>query len=175
MKNSQILKELPNLRGEYLYIPFVGAIIEREFEGKKQILVQVRQKKSDTQYSGSIEIPGGKFRAFEDVYETLCREVKEESGLDITFIEGQNERKDYLNRNDVSSLIKPFCVTQMSNGPFIGLIFLCKGKGTLVQQTNETKQVRWIDVDDLRSLIENEQENIYTAFLGALKKYIEIR
>lgn len=172
MAKPEELKELPTLRGEQLYIPFVGAIIERETGGKKQVLVQVRQKESDTQYSGSVEIPGGKFRAFEDIYTTVRREVKEESGLDITFIDGEDRRVNYPNRDDISSLIEPFCVTQMSNGPFVGLIFLCKAEGEPVQETNETKQARWMDLKELRQLVDNKPEGIYTAFLGPLKKYI---
>lgn len=63
-------------------------------------------------------------------------------------------------------------MAQMSNGPFIGLIFLCKGEGEPVQETNETKQAKWMDLAELRFLIDNEPERIYTAFPGALKKYI---
>ena len=130
------LDKVPQLRGEYLYIPFVGAIIERELNGVKQILVQIRHKETDSKYKDVIEIPGGKFRAFEDVYETLRREVKEESGLDITFVDGEKERVSFKNRDDDSDIVTPFCVTQMKNGPFIGLIFLCKGEGELAKSTN---------------------------------------
>lgn len=166
-------KELPTLRGEKLYIPFVGAIIERINEkGQKEILMQTRQKKSDLMYSGSLEIPGGKMQAYEDIYETIKREVKEESGLDIIFIQNEEQRIDYPNKGDISSLIEPFCVTQMQNGPFIGLIFLCRAIGTPAKTTNETTDVHWIDCQKLREIIENSPEHIYTVFLGPLKKYI---
>lgn len=166
-------KELPTLRGEELYIPFVGAIIERDDnQGKKQVLVQVREKTSDIVYSGSIEIPGGKMQAFEDVYETVRREVKEESGLDITFVEGKDRRIDYANREDISSLIEPFCVTQMKNGPFIGLIFLCKAVGEPTLVTDEAKDARWMDMQDLQKLVNESPEKVYTAFLAPLKKYL---
>jgi len=69
-------------------------------------------------------------------------------------------------------VVDPFCVTQMSNGPFIGLIFLCKGEGEPVQETNETRLARWMDFDELKHLVNEEPEKIYTAFLGPLKKYI---
>ena len=172
MARPEDLSQLPQIRGELLYIPFVGAIIERDNNGTKQVLVQIRQKESDTQYSGSIEIPGGKFRAFEDIYETVRREAKEESGLDITIINGEDKREDFTNRDDVSSIIQPFCVTQMSNGPFIGLIFLCKAEGEPVQETNETKEAKWIDFAELKQLVEQEPQRIYTAFLAPLKRYI---
>lgn len=170
MKSS---KPLPTLRGEPLYIPFVGAIIERTRNGKKQIVVQIRDKESDSVYSGAIEIPGGKFRAFEDIFATLRREVKEECGLEITFIDKEDKRIDYPNRQDISSEIIPFCVTQMRHGPFIGMIFLCTAKGKLVQKTNETKKARWINVDELRTIINEHPERIYTAFLAPLKKYLQ--
>jgi hypothetical protein len=57
---------LPRLGGEALTIPFVGAIIERVGEdGETEILIQTREKKSDPKFSGTMEIPGGKFRAGE--------------------------------------------------------------------------------------------------------------
>lgn len=166
-------KETLTLRGESLYVPFVGAIIAREINGNKQVLIQIRQKKTDTEYSGAIEIPGGKMRAFEDVYDGVRREVKEETGLDITFIGGEDDRKDYPNRGHTSSLIEPFCVTQMSQGPFIGLIFLCQARGEPVQETNETKQVRWMKLDELKQIVNEEPERVYTAFLAPLKQYFE--
>jgi 8-oxo-dGTP diphosphatase len=163
----------PNLEEEKLYIPFVGAIIERKGpSGEKEILIQIRQKELDPLYNGSIEIPGGKLKAYEDVYEAIKREVKEESGLEITFIEKENSRVDLQNRGDVSSLIEPFCVTQMQNGPFVGLIFLCKAIGQPSQITDEARDIRWIAVSELRKIIELTPEKIYTAFLGSLKKYL---
>ena len=171
----QSLKEVPTLRGEKLYIPSVGAIIERKIKlGKKQVLVQIRSKTSDTKYSGSIEIPGGKISAFEDIYDTVRREVREESGLEITFIDGETKRTDYQNRDDTSTLIEPFCVTQMQNGPFIGVIFLCQAVGEPAPITNESKEAQWMDVEVLRKIVEESSERIYTAFLAPLKKYLGI-
>lgn len=168
-------KELPILRGEELYIPFVGAIIERiNREGKKEILIQIRQKASD-EYHNSIEIPGGKLKAFEDIYEAVRREVKEESGLEISFIHGENKRIDYPNREDISTLVEPFCITQMKNGPFIGVIFLCRAIGEPLTNTDETKEAKWIDCEELMNIVNSSPEKIYTAFLAPLKKYLNIK
>lgn len=166
-------KELPTLRGEPLYIPFVGAIIEKtNHEGIKQILIQIRQKESDPTYNGRIEIPGGKCQAYEDIYQTVRREVKEESGLDITFIQNEEQRIDYPVGNDMSTLVEPFCVTQMQNGPFVGLIFLCRAVGTPAEQTNETKEIRWICLKELKEIVQKAPEKFYPPSLGPLKKYI---
>lgn len=166
--------KVPRLAGEPLYIPFVGAILEREQNGRKEIVVQTRKKKVDHKYNHRLEIPGGKFRAYEDVYSTLKREVKEECGLDLTFIEGEKDRRSFTNCHDRSDLISPFCVTQMANGPFIGLIFLCRAEGELLAKTNETRNARWLDTDQLREIVTNHPEQIYTAFLAPLKKYLEL-
>lgn len=166
-------KQLPTLRGEPLYIPFVGAIIERINGDRKQIVVQIREKETDPVYSGAIEVPGGKFRAFEDIFETVRREVREECGLEIVSVHGEDQRIDYSNRHDISSELFPFCVTQMENGPFIGMIFLCRAEGELLQRTNETKQVQWMDVEELRVIVNEHPEKIYTAFLAPLKKYLK--
>lgn len=167
-------KEVPTLRGEKLYIPFVGAIIERMDEGKKQVLIQIREKKSDKAYSGSIEIPGGKLQAFEDVYSTIRREVKEECGLDVLFIENEKSRIDCPNKGDASTLFEPFCVTQMQNGPFIGVIFLCRATGEPAAATDESREARWIDIEELKDIVASTPEKIYTAFLAPLKKYLKL-
>lgn len=166
---------VPILNGEELYIPFVGAIIERKVNGKTQILLQTRVKKDDKKYSGCFEIPGGKIRAFEDVYETLRREVKEECGLDLTVVKGENKRLDFKNLQDTSSLIEPFCTTQMQEGPFIGLIFLCEATGSPLPSTEESKDSKWVDVEEIKKIITDTPQKFYTAFLAPLKKYLSFK
>lgn len=163
---------VPVLRGERLYIPFVGAIIERTHAGKKQILLQIRTKSTDKKYSECFEIPGGKLRAFEDIDDCLKREVNEECGLEITFIANENTRLDVKNNDDTSSLIVPFCVTQMIEGPFIGLIFICRAQGEPILLTNESKNARWMDLAEVNVLVNHNPERFYTAFLAPIKKYL---
>lgn len=165
---------VPVLNGEELYIPFVGAIIEKEEFNEKYILIQVREKTSDKIYRGSLEIPGGKMRAYEDIYESLRREVKEESGLDISFIEGEKDKRSFKNKDHHSSLIEPFCVTQMAEGPFIGIIFLCKATGIPALKTDETKEAHWMRVSELKKIVEETPEKIFTAFLAPLVKYTQL-
>lgn len=166
---------VPMLKGEQLYIPFVGAIIERIEQGKTQILFQIREKIDDPKYSGRYEIPGGKLRAFEDIYQTLKREVKEECGLELTFIQDENKRLDFKNQTDTSTLIEPFCVTQMQQGPFIGIIFLCQATGTPSSKTRESRDSKWFDLEDVRKIINDTPQKFYTPFLAPLKKYLLLR
>lgn len=100
--------------------------------------------------------------------------MKEETGLDIITIQGKEKRIDSENRGDISSIIEPFCVTQMKNGPFIGLIFICKTEGQLLQKTAESKEARWIEIDELKVLVNEHEELFYTPFLTPLKKYLQM-
>jgi len=167
-------KDCPVLRGEKLYVPFVGAIIERKGpNGQRQILIQTRVKESDSSYSGRLEIPSGKMQAFEDVYDTIKREVLEETGLKIISVIGKNQRVDHSSQGVISSIIEPFCVTQMQDGPFVGLIFLCEAIGEPKPQTEEAKDATWMDIQELQSVILSNPERIYTAFLAPLQLYIQ--
>ena len=66
-------------------LPIVSAIIEREHNGEKEILVQTRWKpERDPLYSGTLEIPAGGMHVYENVYDAVKREVLEETGLRVT-------------------------------------------------------------------------------------------
>lgn len=168
-------KELPQISGEQLYIPFVGAIIERtDQSGSKQILMQIRDKPSDVANFGCYEIPGGKLKAYEDVFDAVRREIKEECGLDVTHIHGEDERIDCFNKKDVSTIFEPFCVTQMKNGPFLGVIFLCRASGVTQAAPNESKDIEWMNVDLLKHIMLHHPERIYSPFYAPLRKYLDL-
>ena len=68
--------------------PAVCAIIEKVNKGANYILVQERCKASEKQES-LIEIPGGKIREYENIFDGLRREVWEETGLELIEIQGE--------------------------------------------------------------------------------------
>lgn len=84
--------------------PAVGAIIEKKINGEKFILVQERQKEDGGKENGMLEIPAGKIREYENIFEALRREVKEETGLIITKIDGEeSSTQSNVNGNQVIS------------------------------------------------------------------------
>lgn len=156
-------------------IPVVSAIVERVKDGKKEILVQTRwQPEIDPKYSGTIEIPAGWIDRYENVYEAVKREVFEETGLRVKKIIPEVKTKEYSPRDDSNFAFVPFCCQQQLKGgkPWVGFVFLCEAEdGELRHQEEETKDVRWIEVKELKKIFENTPKKIFTLQLGVLEYY----
>ena len=159
-------------------LPVVTAIIERQQEGKTQVLVQTRWKPDrDPVYSGTLEIPAGVIDEYENVYEALKREVFEETGLTITKIKPDNKTKTYTTgKDDASFGFMPFCCyQQLKNGrPWIGFAFLCEVEDREpMPQLEEVKNIRWMDKEELRSIFTTTPEQIFALQLGVLDYYFK--
>ena len=63
--------------------PAVGAIITKQTDNNEFILVQDRKKNSADGTDGLLEIPAGKIREYENIFDALRREVWEETGLKV--------------------------------------------------------------------------------------------
>ena len=157
-------------------IPGVGGILECTVNHTRYILIQERCKKDAPKEYGLLEIPTGKVREFEDVFTCLRREVKEETGLDVVEIQGE----------DTTSIIEydgyrvlnytPFCSAQNLKGeyPIMAQIFICKVKGTLKIRTEETQNLRWISLPELQRKLETDEDKFYPMHITTLKKYLAI-
>ena len=84
---------------EKFAIPCVAAIIEKIVNNEKYILIQTRQKEDGAETNGMLEIPAGKIREYENIFVALRREVKEETGLTITKILGEDRQVSKILRN----------------------------------------------------------------------------
>ncbi|MGE5530062.1 MAG: NUDIX hydrolase [Patescibacteria group bacterium] len=159
---------------EVLSIPGVGGILEKQIDGTEYILIQERWKEEAPNETGLIEIPAGKIRAFENIFDCLCREIKEETGLDIVKINEEDESQ-IIELNGYKVLnYHPFSCSQniMGNYPVMVQVFICKVKGEVIKESNETKNLRWISIKDLKRKLETEKDKFYPMHVKTLEDYI---
>jgi len=159
---------------ESLSIPGAGGIIEKSLHGVDYILIQDRFKEDTSIENGLIEIPSGKLREYENIFDCLRREVKEETGLDVIEIEGESGSYLYKSNGYKVLSYNPFNCSLNIDGyyPVLVQIFICKAKGELLNKTNETKNIRWISIDELNLLLKKE-ECFYPMHVYTLKKYLK--
>lgn len=150
--------------------PAVGAIIEKNIDGVNHILIQKRQKNNSE--DGLIEIPAGKIRDFENIFQALKREVREETGLTITSIAGENCQTI---KTGVYSTIdfSPFCITQNLSGGYslILFTFICSSEGKLYKQSDESSDIQWVATHKVKSLLDAYPEKFFPMHINSLKKY----
>lgn len=159
---------------ETFAIPAVGAIIRKRVNGEEFVLVQNRKKNNGDRMDGLLEIPAGKIREYENVFEALKREVWEETGLHITFIQGE-ENCRFLNvEGNKTILFSPYCVTQNLSGAYSIILstFLCEAEGTPLERTNETENIRWMKREELKEIVNNSPEHVFLMHVHALRKYL---
>ncbi|TYP74573.1 NUDIX hydrolase [Paenibacillus methanolicus] len=133
------------------------AIIERTMNGSREIVVQTRNKPGG---AAAIELPGGRIEPYESFVTALIREVKEETGLDVVQIEGGETRVTTtgIDPGFEVECIRPFGVYQTLTGPFdsVGAYFRCKAEGELLASGDDTKNPRWVAVEQVRRMMDED-------------------
>jgi len=159
---------------ETFAIPAVGAIIVKKVEDEEYILVQNRKKNNGDGMDGLLEIPAGKIREYENIFDALRREVWEETGLRITIIRGEEERVCLNVAGNETMLFAPYCVTQNLSGAYSIILstFLCEAEGDLLERTDETENIRWIKRDELKRIVNDCPKSIFLMHVNALRKYL---
>lgn len=162
---------------EKFSIPGVGGIIERKINDQDCILIQHRCKAdAETEY-GLIEIPAGKIREFENIYDCLRREIWEETGLLVEQIEGEASSQMYEANGYKVLHYKPFscCQNLVGNYPIMVQVFICTAAGEVVNESNESKNLQWVDLTTLGNLLEKDASAFYPMHVQTLKDYLEYK
>ena len=156
--------------------PCVAAIIESVINGERFILVQTRQKPGGGDTNGKIEIPAGKIREYECLFDALRREVFEETGLTVTRIHGESDSAVAVTCGHATLACTPFCVTQNLSGAYSIILntFICQVEGTPLTRTDETENIRWMPLHELRRILDHEPDSIFFMHVHALRKYLHI-
>lgn len=163
-------------------IPTVSAIVEREKNGKTEILLQTRNKPStDPIYSGTLEIPSGLIERYENACIAVIREVKEETGLEVLIDEKQGEVQAFDGgKNDSAVGYEPFYTSQQTKGgrAYLNLGFICKVKNPdsdLEENKYETKNPHWVNINKLKKMLEDSPTEFFTLNIPVLNRYIEFK
>ena len=156
--------------------PGVGGIVERIIDGVNYVLIQERYKEDAPLEEGLIEIPAGKIREFENIYDCLRREIKEETGLDVVEIYGETNSRVFESHGYRVLSYEPFSSSQNLEGtyPIMVQIFICSVKGELADSTNETRFLRWVSAEELEELIELQYNRFYPMHVNTLRKYLKL-
>src|SRR5699024_311221 len=135
----------------------VRAIIEREGPSGTEIVIQRRVKSHED--STPYELPGGRLEEYEPIMGGLRREVYEETGLDITSVLGEETRMETNGTDSKVEVMKPFAVYQTIQGPVdsVGFYFRCNASGKILSEGDETEDIKWISVNELRTALENNE------------------
>lgn len=159
---------------EIFAIPAVGAIIVKKVKNEEFILVQNRKKNMGDGTDGLLEIPAGKIREYENIFEALRREVWEETGLHLTTIQGEKDSMFLDVVGNKTIIFSPYCVTQNLSGAYSIILstFICEAEGELLKQTNETENIRWMKKEELKEIVDNSPENIFLMHVNSLRKYL---
>lgn len=159
---------------ETFAVPAVGAIIVKNVENEEFILVQIRKKNTGDGTDGLLEIPAGKVREYENIFEALKREVWEETGLQVTTVQGEEASQLLDITGNKTIAFSPYCVTQNLSGAYSLILstFLCEAEGELLEHTNETENIRWMRREELKEIVDNSPEKIFLMHIHALRKYL---
>ena len=157
--------------------PGVGGIIEKNIDGIDCILIQDWCKDDAKSEFALLEIPAGKIREFENIFDCLRREILEETGLKVTRIKGEDEAI-VLESNGYKVLnYAPFSCSQNLQGtyPIMVQTFICNAIGEVLKKSNESINIRWIPLVELKELLENNKSVFYPMHVTTLEKYLNMK
>ncbi|WHX50770.1 NUDIX domain-containing protein [Paenibacillus woosongensis] len=149
----------------------VRGIIERTANGTTEIIIQKRNKPDE---EISFELPGGRLEEFESMVDGLKREIYEETGLKVTFIQNLDQQIITSHNNVTVECMTPYIVYQTTKGKVdsMGIIFLCSADGTLLTEGDNTEDIQWISLENLHHLMNKSDVTFTPVAKASINRYL---
>lgn len=148
-------------------------MIERQIDGVLHLVIQERLKPNEPRL---LELPGGSLEKFEPILDCLRREVFEETGLSVTQVLDDPKRISQVNQGHrEAESLRPFAAYQTLRGAFpsMGVYFRCIAEGELLAQGDGAANARWVPIDELERLVEEEPDAFLTFELAGLRQWLQ--
>jgi len=160
---------VPVYRGENVMVPVIRAIV-RPASDPSRVLLQRRDDPAES-VRGSLEIPGGQWRAGESPIDAITREVREEAGLDVTHVLGI-AIDTFDERRPIAS-IEPLVVISGVHGAFpaIHTVLVVDGEGEPRARHGESRDVRWWMLSEVIAEMASNRAGFIPSSYGALRAY----
>ncbi len=149
------------------------AIIERQGPSGIEIVLQVRNKPIEGRIW--IELPGGRVEEFEGLLDALRREVLEETGLEVTTIEGEAQRLVGSTESTEVECLQPFAAYQTLHGPVdsMGVFFRCQAQGELLHSGDDAEGACWTPVMQAAAWLLERPDDFSWIDQAALRYYLQ--
>lgn len=148
------------------------ALIERATPDGTEIVIQIRNKPAEG--GKRLELPGGRIEEFESLVVALTREVREETGLELTHIEGIMTRIETQGATANVECLAPFAVYQTLKGPVdsLGIYFRCRARGELLRVGDDTEAIRWVAAREIAQWLARDPEQFSWVDRAGLQFYL---
>ncbi|MGE5673803.1 MAG: NUDIX domain-containing protein [Mycobacterium leprae] len=150
------------------------AFIERMTDQGTQLLLQFRDRPDEPR---RLELPGGTLEEYEPILDGLAREIREETGLQVSRILDDTGWTVWDGESTQVECLKPFFVYQTLNGPIdsTGFFFRCEAEGELTSAGDWASGHTWVGVSELEERFRTAPGEFHWLTQAALAHYFRWR